>query len=104
MEKQLNFTDIEYSRRRKKTKREEFLRKMDAVVPWELWVEQIRPYFPDGRRGRPPHEIEVMLSMLMKEKRSMLLTAGIYGSPSMKTFFTARMIFHLAARYTELPC
>lgn len=33
MEKQLNFTDIEYSRRRKKTKREEFLRKMDAVVP-----------------------------------------------------------------------
>ena len=65
MEKQLNFTDMEYSNRRKVTKREAFLNKMDAVLPWKQWVELVQPYYPTGKRGRPPREIEVMLRMLM---------------------------------------
>lgn len=33
--KQQTFSDIEYSNRRKKTKREEFLESMDQIIPWE---------------------------------------------------------------------
>lgn len=36
--KQETFTDIEYSYRKKKTKREEFLEIMDEIIPWEEWV------------------------------------------------------------------
>ena len=32
--KQDTFTDIEYSLRKKKTKREEFLEIMDEIIPW----------------------------------------------------------------------
>lgn len=32
--KQEPFTDIEYSYRKKKTKREEFLEIMDEIIPW----------------------------------------------------------------------
>lgn len=65
MEKQMSFTDIEYSKRRRVTQREVFLEKMDAVLPWKSWVNIIRPHYPDGKRGRPPQEIEVMLRMML---------------------------------------
>ena len=38
MKKQETFTDIEYSFRKKKTKREEFLEIMDEIIPWDEWV------------------------------------------------------------------
>ncbi len=33
--KQANFTDIEYSFRKKKTRREEFREMMDEIIPWD---------------------------------------------------------------------
>lgn len=59
--KQETFTDIEYSFRKKKTKREEFLEIMDEIIPWDEWVDVIKPYYPKGKRGRPPMGIEKML-------------------------------------------
>jgi len=44
--KQKTFTDMEYSLRKKKTKREEFLEIMDEIIPWEEWVDVIKPYYP----------------------------------------------------------
>ena len=64
MKKQETFTDIEYSFRKKKTKREEFLEIMDEIIPWDEWVGAIEPYYPKGKRGRPPMGIEKMLRML----------------------------------------
>ena len=60
---QLTFTDIEYAGRRRKTKREKFLDEMDGIIPWNEWVEMIKPYYPKGKRGRPPLEIEKKLRM-----------------------------------------
>ena len=90
MEKQLNFTDMEYSNRRRTTKREEFLNKMDHFLPWMQWVELIRPYYPSGKRGRPPQEIEVMLRMLLLQVWFNLsdesVEDAIYDSYAMKSF------------------
>lgn len=33
MENQITFTDVEYGNRKKTTKREEFLNKMDEIIP-----------------------------------------------------------------------
>ena len=63
--KQETFTDIEYSFRKKKTKREEFLEIMDEIIPWDEWVGVIDPYYPKGKRGRPPMGIEKMLRMYL---------------------------------------
>ena len=41
MNKQMNFSDIEYSNRKRTTKREEFLNLMDEIIPWESWIKMI---------------------------------------------------------------
>ncbi len=88
--KQQTFSDIEYSNRRKKTKREEFLNKMIETIPWEQWVEEITPVYPKGKRGRPPISIETMLRMYLLEIWFNLSDAGveeaIYDSYAMRTF------------------
>jgi transposase, IS5 family len=45
----------------KKTRKREFLREMEQVVPWTALVERIAPYYPEGRKGRPPFSLETML-------------------------------------------
>lgn len=63
--KQESFSDMEYRCRKKKTKREEFLEIMDEIIPWDEWISLIVPYYPAGKRGRPPIEIEIMLRMYL---------------------------------------
>ena len=63
--KQGTFTDIEYSGRKKKTRREEFLEIMDEMIPWDEWVGVIESYYSKGKRGRPPMGIEKMLRMYL---------------------------------------
>ena len=90
MEKQQNFTDMEYTNRRRTTKREAFLEKMDAILPWQNWVALVAPYYPDGKRGRKPVEIEQMLRMTMLQVWFSLADEGvedaIYDSYAMKSF------------------
>lgn len=90
MEKQINFADIEYGNRRRKTKREEFPEKMESVIPWGKWVEIIEPYYPDGKRGRRPQSIERMLRIYLLQNRFSLSDEGIedaiYDSYAMKQF------------------
>ena len=90
MKKQLSFTDMEYSNRRRTTKREAFLKKMDQILPWAQWVEIIRPYYPSGKRGRPPQGIEVMLRMMLLQLWFNLsdeaVEDAIFDSYAMKSF------------------
>lgn len=90
MEQQYSFTDIEYSKRRKKTHREEFLEEMDRVVPWDEWVKLVMPYYPNGKRGRRPLDIERMLRMTMLQNWFNLSDEGIedaiYDSYAMRSF------------------
>ena len=60
---QKTFTDFEYANRKKKTKREVFLKMMDEIIPWAEWVSIIKPFYPDGKRGRPVRGIETMRRM-----------------------------------------
>lgn len=90
MEKQVSFTEIEYGQRQRMTKREVFLKEMDELIPWEECVAMIAPYYPSGKRGRPPREIKEMLRMLLLQTWFNLSDEGvedaIYDSYAMKMF------------------
>lgn len=38
---------------------------MDEMILWDEWVGVIAPYYPGGKRGRPPMGIERMLRMYL---------------------------------------
>ncbi len=88
--KQQTFSDIEYANRKRTTKREEFLNSMNEIIPWADWVDMIRPYYPNGKRGRPPKEIETMLRMYLMQNWFCLSDEGtedaIYDSYAMRQF------------------
>ena len=51
--------DLNLSARR--TRKQEFLAQMQRLVPWAALVELIAPYYPEGKNGRPPFALEIML-------------------------------------------
>ena len=65
MQGQQSFADIEYGNRKRRTKRDEFLAVMEEVVPWSEWIALVEPYYPCGKRGRPPRGVETMLRMYL---------------------------------------
>ena len=87
---QITLTDIEYSNRKKKTKREEFLDAMEKIIPWSYWVDMIRPYYFNNKRGRRPIGIETMLRMYLMQIWFNLSDEGIedsiYDSYAMRSF------------------
>ena len=90
MGKQQSFADMEYSNRKRKTKRDEFLAVMEEVIPWDEFVSLIRPHYPKGERGRPPREIEQMLRMYLLTQWFSLSDEGvedaIYDSYAFRKF------------------
>ena len=88
--KQQTFSDIEYSGRKRKTKREEFLETMEEIIPWSEWISLIEPLYPNGKRGRPPRGIEVMLRMFLVQAWFTLSDEGvedaIYDSYAIRKF------------------
>lgn len=63
--KRPSFADAEYKLRKKVTPRDEFLQKMDKAIPWNYLVALIKPFYPEGKRGRPVQGIEKMLRMYL---------------------------------------
>lgn len=57
MKKQQTFTDLEYSSRKQITRRKEFLDTMDFIIPWDEFVELIRPHSYKNRNKRPSNDI-----------------------------------------------
>ena len=94
--KQLTFTDIEYSNRKRRTKREEFLKIMEAIIPWDEWVSLIKPYYFTNVVGRPARGIETMLRMYLLQSWFNLSDEGveeaIYDSYAFRWFMNIDFI------------
>ena len=58
---QISFSQLEYAGKKRVTSRERFLGEMEQVVPWSVLLDALTPYYPKGRRGRPPLGLERML-------------------------------------------
>ena len=58
---QRTFADVDYESKKRKTRREVFLERMDRLIPWEELEARIRPYYPKAGRGRRPYALSAML-------------------------------------------
>ena len=58
---QKSFSELEYDNKKRKTRREKFLERMDALIPWKRLEKRIRRYYPKIGRGRHPYPLSVML-------------------------------------------
>lgn len=88
---QVSFAQAEYDQKKKRTRREIFLEKMEQVVPWARLVEVIEPHYPQsGKRGRPPIGLERMLRMYFVQQWYGLadeaVEDAIYDSQALRHF------------------
>jgi transposase, IS5 family len=58
---QITFSDLEYQHKKRKTRREKFLEKMELLIPWAQLEKKIRRHYPKAGRGRHPYPLSVML-------------------------------------------
>ena len=61
--KQTTFEDLTIAARKRSTKRDVFLKQMDTALPWDEFVELIKPYYFQNKKGRKAIGIERMLRM-----------------------------------------
>ena len=59
-----SFADLAY-KSKKRARREKFLEKMKEVIPWGKLLEQIRPYYPSGEKGREPYPLKGLLRVIV---------------------------------------
>lgn len=48
------FSALEFQGKKRKTRREVFLERMDGLIPWQKLEERIRPFYPKAGNGRRP--------------------------------------------------
>ncbi len=58
---QPTFSELEFQGKKRKTRRELFLERMDGLIPWQRLEERIRPVYPKAGKGRQPYPLAVML-------------------------------------------
>ena len=58
---QPTFADLEYQGKKRRTRRELFLERMEGLIPWRRLEERIRPHYPKAGKGRRPYPLAVML-------------------------------------------
>ena len=76
--------------KQKVTRRERFLGEMDQAVPWARLVALIEPFYPSGKRGRPPLGVNLMLRVYFLQQWYALadeaLEDAIHDSRAMRAF------------------
>jgi IS5 family transposase len=68
--KQISFSQAEFQRKKRRTRREVFLAEMEQIMPWEELFAVVEPHYPKGKRGRPPVTVH---SPLRNAANTMLL-------------------------------
>ena len=58
---QLTFAEAEYANKKRQTRREIFLAKMDKLIPWKSLEKKLGKHYHKGLTGRPPYPLAIML-------------------------------------------
>jgi IS5 family transposase len=61
MDQQLSFADSEFINKRRQTRKEKFLGRMEMLVPWQRLEAVTEPYYPKAGNGRPPYPLSMIL-------------------------------------------
>src|SRR5512136_2165488 len=90
MTHQPSFAQAEFAAKRKTTRREQFLARMEKLLPWRQLLAVIEPFYPKGQRGRPPVGLERMLRIYFLQQWYGLadeaLEDALYDSQALQGF------------------
>jgi IS5 family transposase len=90
MTHQPSFSQAEFADKKKLTRREKFLARMEADIPWGKLLAVIEPFYPKGERGRPPVGLERMLRVYFLQQWYGLadeaLEDALYDSQALRGF------------------
>ena len=92
MADQISFASLDYTGKKKRTKREVFLAEMAAVVPWSKLEAVIEPHYPKlgPQGGRRPYPLSTMLRIYCLQQWYALSDPGaeeaLYDIQSMRAF------------------
>ncbi len=90
MTHQPSFSQAEFATKKKTTRREKFLARMEALIPWTKLLAVIEPFYPKGERGRPPVGLERMLRVYFLQQWYGLadeaLEDALYDSQALREF------------------
>jgi len=90
MKRQISFAEAEGHGHKRVTRRQRFLAEMERVVPWARLIAVVEPYYPKGRRGRPPIGLERMLRIYFLQQWYGLsdeaLEDALYDSTALRAF------------------
>jgi IS5 family transposase len=90
MTHQPSFSQAEFADKKKITRREKFLTRMEALIPWAKLLAVIEPFYPKGERGRPPIGLERMLRVYFLQQWYGLadeaLEDALYDSQALQAF------------------
>ena len=90
MSEQRTLASVAYDTKGKVTRRERFLREMDAVIPWTTLVALVTPHYTVAGRGRRPLPLETMLRIYFLQQWFDLSDPQaedmLYDSESMRRF------------------
>ena len=75
--KQISFSQAEFQRKKRLTKREVFLAEMEKIMPWAELLAVVEPHYPKGKRGRPPIGLERMLRVYFVQQWNNLSDEGV---------------------------
>ena len=75
--KQISFSQAEFQRKKRRTRREVFLAEMEQIMPWEELFAVVQPHYPKGKRGRPPIGLERMLRVYFVQQWNGLSDEGV---------------------------
>ena len=78
---QPTFASVEFEQKKRKTRRELFLERLDALVPWDELEARIEPHYPKAGRGRRPYPLAVMLRSHCVQLCYNLSDPAMEGSP-----------------------
>ena len=90
MNHQPSFSQVEFAAKKKTTRREQFLARMEKLIPWSQLLAVIEPFYPKGERGRPPVGLERMLRVYFLQQWYGLADEAIedalYDSHALQSF------------------
>lgn len=61
---QLTFAEAQYATKKRKIRREVFLEKMDALIPWKQLEKKLSKPYRKGRTGRPPYPLSTCFTLM----------------------------------------
>ena len=103
---QLTFAEAEYAGKKRKTRREKFLERMDQLIPWEKLEQPLAKKYAKGKVGRKPYALPIMLRIhvmqLLYNLSDPAMEDALYEIESMRRFAGLRLSDNLPDETTIL--